>query len=108
MDWDARLYDQNHDFVAAYGENLLGLLPDGLGFVVDVGCGTGTLTEALTARAARVVGIDASPDMANGKRRLRTHVRGDIAHRFPAHRNHGNLFNLAPGAVPPCQRVIRA
>ena len=22
MDWDARLYDQNHDFVAAYGENL--------------------------------------------------------------------------------------
>lgn len=63
MDWDARLYDQSHDFVAAYGENLLGLLPDGLGFVVDVGCGTGALTEALTARAARVVGIDASPDM---------------------------------------------
>ena len=27
MDWDARLYDQSHDFVAAYGENLLGLLP---------------------------------------------------------------------------------
>ncbi len=63
MDWDAHLYDQNHDFVAAYGEPLLGLLPDGLGFVVDVGCGTGTLTAALTARAARVVGIDASPDM---------------------------------------------
>ena len=63
MDWDARLYDQSHDFVAAYGENLLGMLPDGLDFVVDVGCGTGALTEALTARAARVVGIDASPDM---------------------------------------------
>ena len=63
MDWDARLYDQSHDFVAAYGESLLGLLPDGLGFAVDVGCGTGALTGPLTAKAARVVGIDTSPDM---------------------------------------------
>ena len=63
MDWDARLYDQSHDFVATYGENLLGLLPEGLGFAVDLGCGTGALTGALAARAARVVGIDASADM---------------------------------------------
>ncbi|WP_374281735.1 trans-aconitate 2-methyltransferase [Desulfovibrio sp.] len=63
MDWNAGLYDQQHDFVAAYGENLLGLLPDGLGFAVDLGCGTGALTGPLTARAARVVGIDASPHM---------------------------------------------
>jgi len=63
MDWDAQLYDKSHDFVAAYGESLLGLLPDRLDFVVDLGCGTGALTGPLTAKAARVVGIDASPDM---------------------------------------------
>ena len=63
MDWNAGLYDQQHDFVAAYGEHLLALLPDSLGFVVDLGCGTGALTGPLTAKAARVVGIDASPDM---------------------------------------------
>ena len=63
MDWNAQLYDQQHDFVPAGGEHLLGLLPDGLGFAVDLGCGTGALTGPLTAKAARVVGIDASPDM---------------------------------------------
>ena len=63
MDWNAGLYDQQHDFVPACGEHLLGLLPDGLGFAVDLGCGTGVLTGPLTARAARVVGVDASPDM---------------------------------------------
>lgn len=71
MDWDARLYDRNHDFVAAYGENLLTLVPDGLEFIVDVGCGTGTLTAALAAKAAHVAGIDASPDMiAQARARL--------------------------------------
>jgi len=53
MDWDAQLYDKSHDFVAAYGESLLGLLPDRLDFVVDLGCGTGALTGPLTAKAAR-------------------------------------------------------
>ena len=28
MDWNAGLYDQQHDFVPASGEHLLGLLPD--------------------------------------------------------------------------------
>ncbi len=71
MDWNAGLYDQQHDFVPACGEHLLGLLPDSLGFVVDLGCGTGALTGPLTARAARVVGVDASPDMiAQGRLRL--------------------------------------
>lgn len=71
MDWDARLYDRNHDFVAAYGENLLTLVPDGLDFIVDVGCGTGALTAALAAKAVRVAGLDASPDMiAQARARL--------------------------------------
>ena len=70
MDWDARLYDGSHDFVAAYGENLLAYVPDGLDFIVDVGCGTGTLTQKLAAKARRVVGLDASPDMISQAREL--------------------------------------
>ena len=62
--WDPVLYDQKHSFVAKYGEDVLGWLDPQEGEnILDVGCGTGTLTAKISEAGARVVGIDASSDM---------------------------------------------
>jgi SAM-dependent methyltransferase len=41
--------------------------------VLDVGCGTGTITLALATRGAKAVGLDASESYLDGARRLRSH-----------------------------------
>lgn len=64
MVWDSRLYNQKHAFVAEYGKELLGYVPDNPGqSILDVGCGTGTLTLQLMKLGTRVVGIDSSEEM---------------------------------------------
>ncbi|MBV2366292.1 class I SAM-dependent methyltransferase [Streptomonospora nanhaiensis] len=71
--WDAHLYDTRHAFVAAYGSDLItDLAPRPGERVLDAGCGTGDLTDALRRTGARVVGVDASPQMIERAR-----------HRFP-------------------------
>ncbi len=62
--WNANLYDNKHDFVAKYGEDVLEWLqPQEEERILDVGCGTGTLTEKLSESGALVTGIDASQEM---------------------------------------------
>jgi trans-aconitate methyltransferase len=64
MKWNATLYDNKHGFVAKYGEDVLGwLAPKKSEHILDVGCGTGTLTEKIAEAGAIVTGIDASPEM---------------------------------------------
>jgi len=53
--------------------------------VLDIGCGTGTLSLALAQHGAVVVGMDASESYLEGARRLRSHVdvryeHGDACH----------------------------
>lgn len=62
--WDTDLYQKKHDFVYHYGTGLIEWLdPQPTERVLDVGCGTGELTEKIQQSGADVVGIDHSADM---------------------------------------------
>lgn len=64
MEWDASLYDKKHDFVAEYGKGLLEFIPhDRKQTILDLGCGTGTLTAQLVEMGSRVMGVDSSRQM---------------------------------------------
>jgi trans-aconitate 2-methyltransferase len=65
--WDARTYDRSSQPQQAWAAEVLarleGIAPEAT--VLDVGCGTGRVTEALLALVprGRVLAMDASPDM---------------------------------------------
>jgi trans-aconitate methyltransferase len=61
--WNTELYETKHDFVWEYGADLIDLLaPQTSERILDLGCGTGQLTERLAATSAEVVGLDSSPE----------------------------------------------
>ena len=65
--WDARTYDSSSEPQQAWASEVLariaGIAPDAT--VLDVGCGTGRVTEALLSLVprGRVLALDASPEM---------------------------------------------
>ncbi|MFC6716934.1 class I SAM-dependent methyltransferase [Natrialbaceae archaeon GCM10025810] len=62
--WDASAYDDTHSFVYEYGESLLeDLSPNPDERILDLGCGTGHLTNGIAERGADVVGLDRSAEM---------------------------------------------
>jgi trans-aconitate methyltransferase len=62
--WDATFYDQKHRFVSEYGKSLIPLLDPQPGeLILDIGCGTGHLTQAIAESGAHVIGIDSSASM---------------------------------------------
>ncbi len=64
MRWNAELYDSKCDFVFQYGESVLELLDVKPGErILDLGCGTGHLTNKIREHGADVTGIDASKEM---------------------------------------------
>ena len=67
--WNADLYDDKHSFVFKYGEDLVDfLLPEDGERILDLGCGTGYLTNFIASSGANVVGIDKSLEMINKAR----------------------------------------
>lgn len=64
MKWNTKLYKDKHAFVFEYGENLIELLeakPDET--ILDLGCGTGELTDKISQLSSNVIGMDFSPEM---------------------------------------------
>lgn len=63
MEWNAQTYTNEHDFVFKYGESLLELIPQKPIKILDIGCGTGELTNQLAQLGHEVTGIDQSANM---------------------------------------------
>jgi trans-aconitate methyltransferase len=62
--WETASYDGEHSYVFEYGEAVLDRLdPQPDERIVDLGCGTGHLTNRIASTGADVVGVDASASM---------------------------------------------
>jgi len=67
--WSPTDYARNAAFVPALGDAVLQLLAPRAGeLILDVGCGDGALTQRIAAAGARVIGVDASPEMVEAAR----------------------------------------
>jgi trans-aconitate methyltransferase len=78
--WSPSGYAHHAAFVPALGAAILEKLAPLAGErILDLGCGDGSLTERLIERGARVVGVDASPEMVAAAR-----ARGIDAHQMDA------------------------
>ncbi len=89
--WDPDDYARTASFVPKLGAHLIERLAPRAGEVVlDIGCGDGTLTAAIAASGARVVGIDSSPEMLAAARargldvRLMAAEQLELGERFDA------------------------
>ena len=62
--WNPNLYDDKHDFVYKYGEEIVQLLNPQKGeIILDLGSGTGDLTKQIGDACQEVIGLDYSKDM---------------------------------------------
>ncbi len=62
--WNANLYDEKHSFVFKYGQDLVKTLKaKEEERILDLGCGTGYLTNLIAGSGADVTGIDNSKEM---------------------------------------------
>ncbi len=64
FNWNPDLYDNKHDFVFKFGEEIVKLLnPQSNETILDIGCGTGDLTGKIAELCGKVTGIDNSREM---------------------------------------------
>jgi trans-aconitate methyltransferase len=74
--WNPELYEARHAFVWQFGEGVIELLDAKPGEkILDLGCGTGQLTQKIAERGAEVTGLDASPEMVGQARQNYPHLR---------------------------------
>jgi trans-aconitate methyltransferase len=77
--WNASLYDAKHAFVWEKAKGVVDLLAAKPGEqILDLGCGTGTLTAEIAASGAQVIGIDRSPEMIDEARKKFPALRFEV------------------------------
>ncbi len=77
--WNAELYDEKHSFVWKMAAGLLDLLQAKPGErILDLGCGTGHLTEKIAATGAEVMGVDKSAEMIRQARESYPGLRFEV------------------------------
>ncbi|MEO6600628.1 MAG: class I SAM-dependent methyltransferase, partial [Polyangiaceae bacterium] len=77
--WNPTLYDDRAAFVSELASDLVGWLrPEWGERILDLGCGTGTLTAAIARQGAAVTGIDRSADMIATAREKHDGVRFEV------------------------------
>jgi len=75
MKWNSNLYDNKHSFVAEYGKAMIDFVNTQTGQkILDVGCGTGILTNELAKNGAAVIGTDSSKDMIDAAKSNYPHL----------------------------------
>lgn len=73
--WNAQLYDSNHSFVSKYGMSLIKLLNPQKGEkILDLGCGTGDVTNKINEAQTNVIGVDKSPTMIEKAKEKYPHI----------------------------------
>jgi trans-aconitate methyltransferase len=74
--WDAKRYENQCQFVWQYGEDLLPLLAAKPGDrILDLGCGTGQLTDLIARSGAETLGLDASATMIEAAQQQFPHLK---------------------------------
>ena len=64
--WDSNFYQDKHNFVTKYGEDIVELLtPQSNEVILDLGCGNGELSAKIAEYGATVYGIDFATEMIN-------------------------------------------
>jgi trans-aconitate 2-methyltransferase len=67
--WNTTLYQKNHQFVWQQSQSIMELLQPQPGeHLLDLGCGTGQLTEKIAQTGVNVWGLDSSKEMINQAR----------------------------------------
>jgi SAM-dependent methyltransferase len=83
--WDAQRYGRDAAFVPVLGLPVVDLLAPRPGErILDLGCGDGSLTEALAAAGCRVTGVDASAEMISAAE-IRGRQAGFAVRRVDGH-----------------------
>ncbi|HEY9710411.1 MAG TPA: class I SAM-dependent methyltransferase [Oculatellaceae cyanobacterium] len=78
--WASALYESKHSFVWQYGAECLELLsPQPNERILDLGCGTGHLTQEITKQGAIAIGIDKAPTMIEQARKNYPNLHFEVA-----------------------------
>ncbi len=90
--WNPEKYDREFAFVSSYGEDLLRLLrPMSNEHILDLGCGTGQLTELISKSVSKITGLDNSPEMIEAARKKYPEI--DFVHADAAYFDLGFRFD---------------